>query len=111
MQKSSNEINESDEKCQENNQEEGSEEISFLFNEEECEGSAEDSVWLQCDKCNFWANVHCILHTAEQEATEKMLTCSTDLPKLCIGMLKNLFVVKGRRKLFYGRWGWKGSVE
>ena len=59
--------NESDEKFQQNHQEEENEKTCFLFNEEECEGNAEDRGSLQCDKCNFWANVCCILHIAEQE--------------------------------------------
>lgn len=53
LQKNCNETNESDEKRHENNQEEEDREICFLCNREECEGNAEDSVWLQCDKCNF----------------------------------------------------------
>ena len=77
LQKSSNETNESDEGCQQNNQ------------EEENQGNAEANVWLQFDKCNFWANHCCILRIAEQEVTEKML-----------GMLKILFVIKACRKLF-----------
>ena len=30
-----------------------------------------------------------------------MLTCFIDMPKVCIEMLKNFFIVKGCRKLFY----------
>ena len=43
-----------------------------------CEDNAEDSVWLQRDKCNSWTNVYCILRIAEQEVTEKILSCSTE---------------------------------
>ena len=78
--KSCNKANKSDEKCQENNQEQ--KKICFLCNEEECKDNAKDSVWLQCDKCNFWGNVYCILHTAEQAVTEKMLSCSRE-PCIC----------------------------
>ena len=49
----SSKTNESDKKGQENNQEEEDEETCCLCNEEECEGNAEDSVWLQYDKCFF----------------------------------------------------------
>ena len=80
-QKRCNETNESDEKSQENTQEEDKK-LCFLCNEEECEVNAEDSIWLQCDKCNFWGNVYYILHIAEQEGTEKILTCSTE-PWIC----------------------------
>ena len=78
MQKHCNKTNESDERCQENNQEEEDEEIGFLCIKQECEGNAGDSVCLRYDKCNFWANVYCILHIAEREVTEKLLTCSTE---------------------------------
>ena len=47
---------ESFEKYQENNQKED-EKICFTCNEEECKGNAEDSVWLQCEKSNFWTTV------------------------------------------------------
>ena len=73
-----NKTNESDERCQENNQEEEDEEICFLCIKEECESNAGHSVWLQCGKYNFWANVYFILHIAELEFTEKILTCSTE---------------------------------
>ena len=53
MQKRCNKTNKSDERCQENNQEEEDEEIGFLCIKEECEGNTGDSVWLQCDKCNY----------------------------------------------------------
>ena len=82
LQKSCNKTNESDKKCQEDNQEEEDEEICFLFNEEDCEGNAEESVWLQCGKCYFWAHVYCILHNEEQDVTKKMLTCTTE-PWIC----------------------------
>ena len=39
-----NKTNESDERCQENNQEEEDEEICFLCIKEECESNAGDSV-------------------------------------------------------------------
>ena len=52
--------------------------ICVLFHGELCEDNAEDSVWLQCDKCNSWANVYCTLHIAEQEVTENILNCSTE---------------------------------
>ena len=74
LQKSCNGTNESDEKCHKSNLEKEDEEICFLYNEEGSEDNVKDSVWLQCDKCNFWAIVYCILHIAEQEVTEKMLT-------------------------------------
>ena len=87
FQKHCKEANESDETCQENNQEEEDEEMWSLCNEERCEGNAEDSVWPQCDKCNFWVNAYCILHIAELEFTEKILTCSTEL-WICQNCLK-----------------------
>lgn len=61
LQKSCNKANESD-KRQENDQEKEDKYVFRLhYNEEECEGNAEDIVWLQCGKCNFRVNVYCIL--------------------------------------------------
>ena len=81
-QKRSSKANESG-KCQENNQEEKDEEACFLCNEEECKSNAGDSIQLQYDKCNFWA----------QKVTEKVLHRTMNLPKFWIGMLKLVYTI------------------
>ena len=95
MQKNFNETNESDEKRQENNQEEEDEEICFLCNREECEGNAEDSVWLQWDNaisdtCLLYLT-YCRIRSHRKD--NNLFHRTTDIAKLCIAMLKNSFVV------------------